>query len=124
MEFRRAEWDRPETFDFLREHGIGYCCVDEPNLPGLLPPTAIATTDIAYVRFHGRNATTWWGGEGSLRYDYDYREGELREWVQKIRDLADRARQTYVFFNNCHAGHAAQNARLMKELLLREKLPF
>jgi len=124
VEFRRAEWDCPESFDFLRAHGIGYCCVDEPALPGLMPPRVATTTDVAYVRFHGRNRENWWGQGGGDRYDYDYSEGELREWVQKIRELAERARRTYVFFNNCHAGHAAANAMLMKGLLEREGLPF
>ena len=78
---------------------------------------ARATTDVAYVRLHGRNAKTWWGrGEGD-RYDYDYRPEELKEWVQKIRELAERSKKTYVFFNNCHAGQAARNARLMMDML-------
>ena len=123
-EFRRAEWDRPECFDFLRAHGIGYCCVDEPCLPGLMPPRVAVTTDVAYLRLHGRNARDWWGSGGGDRYDYDYSEGELKEWVHKLREMAERARRTYVFFNNCHAGHAASNAVLMRELLQREGLPF
>ncbi len=123
-EFRRSEWDRPDVYGFLRDQGIGYCCVDEPALPGLMPPRIAATTDIAYVRFHGRNAGTWWSGDSAQRYHYDYSAEELRPWLKKIRELAERARRTYVFFNNCHAGHAASNAMLMKGLLEREGLPF
>ena len=55
------------------------------------------------------------------RYDYLYSEDELREWIAKIKDMSQKARKTFVFFNNCHAGQAATNARLMKELL---SLPF
>ena len=57
------------------------------------------------------------------RYDYDYPEAELRGWLDKIRDLASQARRTYLFFNNCHAGQAARNAKLMTELLRQQKLP-
>ena len=55
------------------------------------------------------------------RYDYDYRADELKEWVQKVRDLAGQARRTYLFFNNCHAGHAARSAKLMQELLRQQE---
>ena len=35
---------------------------------------------------------------------------------------ADQARRTYLFFNNCHAGQAVRNAKLMQELLRQQKL--
>lgn len=117
VEFRHDSWLREPVFDYLRHRGIGYASVDEPPLRGLLPPVATATTPTAYVRFHGRNAATWWTGDASTRYDYDYSEAELREWLAKIRALADRAERVYIFFNNCHAGHAAKNAQLMQRLV-------
>jgi uncharacterized protein YecE (DUF72 family) len=78
------------------------------------------TTDEGYVRFHGRNAQTWWGDHGGDRYDYDYKQEELGEWLKKIATLAEQAKRTYLFFNNCHAGQAARNAKLMKEMLQRQ----
>jgi len=122
VEFRHASWLDERVFRYLQERGIGYCSVDEPPLPGLVPPVARATRDIAYVRFHGRNERTWWGRGGGDRYDYDYSAAELGEWVGKIRELAERSRQVYVFFNNCHAGQAARNALLMRDLLQRDFL--
>jgi uncharacterized protein YecE (DUF72 family) len=120
VEFRHASWMREPVFEFLQARAIGYCSVDEPPLHGLIPPVARATTPIGYVRFHGRNSANWWGrGEGD-RYDYDYSEAELRDWVKKIRTLAERAERVYIFFNNCHAGHAAKNAQLMQRLLGEE----
>ena len=56
------------------------------------------------------------------RYDYDYSEPELKGWLDKVRELANQARRTYLFFNNCHAGQAARNAKLMQELLRQQKL--
>ncbi|HET9950302.1 MAG TPA: DUF72 domain-containing protein [Candidatus Eisenbacteria bacterium] len=46
----------------LDEAGIGYVSVDEPDLPGLLPPIARVTGPerIGYVRLHGRNRENWW----------------------------------------------------------------
>jgi len=117
VEFRHDSWIEAATFDFLREKDIGYCSVDEPHLQGLVPPVAVATTDGAYVRFHGRNARDWWGKGGGDRYNYDYRPEELVEWTQKMHKLEEKVKKVYAFFNNCHAGHAARNAELMMELL-------
>jgi uncharacterized protein YecE (DUF72 family) len=120
VEFRNADWITETTFEALRAAGIGYCSVDEPSLKGLVPPIARLTTDRGYVRLHGRNAKNWWRGSGKGggdRYDYLYGEEELKEWVTKIKAMARAATRTYVFFNNCHAGQAARNAKLMKDLL-------
>jgi len=117
-EFRNSSWIRDETFSLLEDLEIGYCCVDEPRLKGLVPPVARLTSGAGYVRMHGRNARNWWGRSGGGdRYDYLYSREELVDWVEKIRGLAAKAKKTYVFFNNCHAGQAASNAKLMQELL-------
>ncbi|MFZ5924533.1 MAG: DUF72 domain-containing protein [Bacillota bacterium] len=118
VEFRNREWIAPETFELLRSEGMGFCCVDEPRLRSLVPPVAEATSDIAYVRFHGRNAEKWWKHEHAWeRYNYLYSEAELAEWVPKIRALDARVAKTYVLFNNCHAGQAAENARMLELML-------
>lgn len=122
-EFRHDSWITPDLAPWLERERIGYCAVDEPPLRGLVPPVTLLTTEDAYVRFHGRNAQTWWGRGGGDRYDYDYSAAELNEWVAKIADLASQARRTYLFFNNCHAGQAARNAKLMQELLRQQALP-
>ena len=141
VEFRHDSWMHPKLAAWLTERSLGYCAVDEPALPGLVPPVTHVTNGIGYVRFHGRNAKHWWdtarlprggvtagatagapkgGGRGDqLRYDYNYSERELAEWVTRINELAKQAKQTYLFFNNCHAGQAARNAKLMEELLRR-----
>jgi uncharacterized protein YecE (DUF72 family) len=117
VEFRNQSWVREDVFAEMENAGIGYCSVDEPHLRGLVPPIARVTTDLGYVRLHGRNAENWWGRGGGDRYDYLYSEEELKEWVDKIRTMSKKAKKTFVFFNNCHAGQAARNAGLMKELL-------
>lgn len=119
-EFRHASWDGPDLEEFLRGVGLGFCSVDEPSLAGLFPRRALLVGDVAYVRFHGRNAGDWWSG-GPRRYDYQYTRAELEQWTSLIREMAARAKRTYVFFNNCHAGHAVLNARMMEELLGLER---
>jgi len=120
IEFRHREWAEEAVFPFLRENGLGYCAVDEPRFRSLMPPIAVATSGIGYVRFHGRNAEKWFKGDNKTRYDYLYSEDELREWVPKIKTLDQQAERVYVFMNNCYAGKAATNAGQMREILQKE----
>ncbi|MGE5529420.1 MAG: DUF72 domain-containing protein [Patescibacteria group bacterium] len=121
VEFRNAEWVKDETFSFLRDFGLGFCCVDEPRLRGLFPPLAVATSEIGYLRFHGRNAAKWWRHEYAWeRYDYDYSQAELEEWLPKMEDLNRNTTRTFVLMNNCHAGHAVRNALRLQALLAGE----
>lgn len=118
VEFRNAAWVTDETMDLLRKNNLGYCCVDEPHLKGLVPPLAVATSPIAYVRFHGRNAQKWWQHEEAYeRYNYSYKPEELLEWVPKIEKLDNTAKETFVFTNNHYRGQAVQTANQLKELL-------
>lgn len=119
VEFRHRGWIREDVFKLLEEHDLGFCCVDEPRLPGLPPPLVRATNRIGYVRFHGRNQATWWEHkEPSERYDYVYTEEELKEWVPKIQALARGTDKCFVFFNNHPKGQAVANAQQMIQLLL------
>ncbi|NOX89131.1 MAG: DUF72 domain-containing protein [Calditrichaeota bacterium] len=117
VEFRHIGWVTPPMYDFLKDNNIGYVNVDEPQLPGLLPPQAEATTDQGYIRFHGRNAKDWWDGKGSARYDYEYSEEELKQWLTNINQLLRKTYRTYIFFNNHPRGQAIKNARQMLNLL-------
>lgn len=117
VEFRHESWNREETFVLLRELALGFVCVDEPALPGLFPDRVEVIGRVAYVRLHGRNATQWWTGDRHRRYDYLYSDQELREWARRIHRLSNEARDTFVFFNNCYGGSAAQNAGQMSLLL-------
>jgi len=133
VEFRRAEWAEAATFTRLRDEGIGYCAVDEPELRGLMPRVVEETNGTGYVRLHGRNEESWWGesgadrgkgGEGKDdlgkkgdRYDYLYSEEELREWVEKVKELQKLTDRTFIFFNNCFAGQAVRGAKLIQAML-------
>ncbi len=117
LEFRNQMWLKEETFQFLKRNGIGFCVVDEPKLPKLMPYIPRATSEIGYFRFHGRNPN-WFNVPTSVRYDYLYSEKELNEFVPDIKDISKRTQKTMVFFNNCHAGSAAKNAIQMARLLM------
>jgi uncharacterized protein YecE (DUF72 family) len=59
VEFRHASWNVPETFALLREHRAGFCNVDQPIIGRSLEPSAEVTSEIGYVRLHGRRYDTW-----------------------------------------------------------------
>ena len=118
VEFRNNSWIHGETFDFLRENEMTYTIVDEPNLPNLIPPIVHTTSNIAYLRFHGRNARDWYSGSGVDRYNYNYSEAELDWWCEKVEILLDTVRTIYILFNNCHFGRAPVNAYRMQQKLL------
>ncbi len=59
VEFRHASWNVPETFALLREHRAGFCNIDQPIIGRSLEPSAEVTSDIGYVRLHGRRYDTW-----------------------------------------------------------------
>jgi uncharacterized protein YecE (DUF72 family) len=98
--------------------GLGFVGVDEPRLKGLVPPVAVATGPVGYVRFHGRNARQWYQHEHAWqRYDYSYSREELAEWVPKLRALEATTTQVLVYFNNAWQGQGLENSRTLKELL-------
>ena len=118
VEFRNVDWLKEETFELLHKEDLGFCCVDEPRMKGLFPPIARATSKVAYVRFHGRNAKKWWQHEQAYeRYDYTYQAEELKEWTPKIEQLNQESTKTFVFANNHYRGQGIDTARQLKLLL-------
>jgi uncharacterized protein YecE (DUF72 family) len=122
VEFRNATWLTEGSMDMLRNLDYGYCIVDEPKLKGLVPFYPRVTSELGYFRFHGRNEK-WFGASVDVRYDYLYSAREVAEFVDPIGQVAKRASETFVFFNNCHAGKAVQNARMLKEMLAERATP-
>jgi uncharacterized protein YecE (DUF72 family) len=71
-----------------------------------------------YVRLHSRNADAWYRS-GEERYDYDYSDTELGEWIDELRrhNQEDAPERALFLFNNCQRSQAAVNARRMQALL-------
>jgi len=118
VEFRNAQWLRQDVFDWLRHLDLGFCCVDEPPLPNLLPPLCEVTSNKGYIRFHGRNSAKWWQHEQAYeRYDYSYTPSELSEWLPGIRKLDSLAEETFIFANNHWHGQAIGTIRQLRFML-------
>jgi uncharacterized protein YecE (DUF72 family) len=140
VEFRHRSWldeeNRAETLAFLEELGAAHVVVDAPktDAKNLVPTVVAATSPLAYVRMHGRNAGTWnvRGGSASDRFDYLYSEDELREWAGPLRELAESAEEVYVLFNNNRwsrtengelAAQAPANALALQGILAASGVP-
>ena len=121
IEFRNKTWmseeNRAETLTFLTDHRLPYVCVDEPQgYPSSVPPVVAATAPLAVIRMHGRSEK-WASHDIQEKYRYRYSEPELKEWVPKVRQLAEDADTTHVLFNNCYRDDAQVNARQLADLL-------
>jgi len=117
VEFRNSNWIREDVIELLKNEGLGFVCVDEPNIKGLIGNVLAVTSPVSYIRMHGKNTEKWYGGEGAERYDYLYSRNELIEWVTKIKELDNKSNLTIVSFNNHPLGKAVENAKVLKELL-------
>ena len=78
VEFRHKSWIADDVFSWLESEGLDYVSVDEPDLPGLVPPVARVTGEVGYVRLHGRNKETWWGPESRASGRPDGSRGRKR----------------------------------------------
>jgi uncharacterized protein YecE (DUF72 family) len=118
-EFRHRDWQTHETLELLHALQIGIVNVDQPHFKTLMRESADVTSEIAYIRFHGRNAATWWRGTNETRYDYQYTPDELLPWVNRIIDIAANpdVREVFSFFNNHRRGQAVRNAEMLIEML-------
>jgi uncharacterized protein YecE (DUF72 family) len=116
IEFRHCSWVGEDTYRWLDANQLGFCIVDEPRLPRLMPLVEEATGDLGYFRFHGRNPR-WFNVPASERYNYLYNDKELSEFIPKIKNIAAKTKTTFVFFNNCHGGQAVKNAKKLMDLM-------
>jgi uncharacterized protein YecE (DUF72 family) len=130
IEFRNNVWlnekNKGNSLEFLRRNDLPFVCVDEPQgFESSVPPVAEVTSDIGLVRFHGRNAETWEkkGLTPAERFNYLYREEELKPWADKITELASETDEMHVLFNNCHQDKAVVNARQVSFMLGSKSQP-
>ena len=62
-------------------------------------------------------------GRRQTASEYLYDEGELKEWVPRVRELAAQTQAVHVLFNNNYEDWGMQNARRMAHLLGVEAQP-
>ncbi|MDR0290340.1 MAG: DUF72 domain-containing protein [Treponema sp.] len=117
VEMRNAKWQNDQVYNALRQRRVGWAITDNPKLNELLKLDYVSTSDIAYMRFHGRNAKMWYDGDNVSRYDYMYSDEELEEFVEPVKYLLQHVNIVQLFFNNHAKSQATINARKIALLL-------
>ena len=125
VEFRRRDWldedHAGDTLALLAEAGLSFTMADEPQAgTGSVPPVyGVTNPALSVVRFHGRNVETWYDFSGTShgRFNWDYTEDELAEWVPKIERARQEADEVHIFFNTNAGDQGPRNARLLMDQL-------
>ena len=80
----------------------------------------VTSPDVAMVRLHGRNHTTWEKKglkAASERFDYWYDETELKALLPEIKGLTAKAERVHVLFNNNNQDQGQTGAAMLKQML-------
>ena len=125
IEFRNRNWavgDQMEsTTDFLRKHRATFVNVDAPASDHftVMPSDVdeVTNTKIAYLRLHGRNKAYITGKTVASRFNYDYKDEEIVEVADRSKELARRARDVHVIFNNNNLDYAPRAALRLRKAL-------
>jgi uncharacterized protein YecE (DUF72 family) len=118
VELRDRSWsDDPSTAGYLRELALPWVNIDEPKFASSIATEVPVTSDLAYFRFHGRNAEEWWSGDNETRYRYLYLEEQLRQLADRMRACMKETKLMFAFFNNHWQAYAPRNATELKREL-------
>jgi uncharacterized protein YecE (DUF72 family) len=122
VELRHRSWsDDTGMAGFLREHNAAWVQIDEPKFGSSVAAEVPLTADLAYFRFHGRNAKDWWTGDNETRYRYLYSTEEIAGLAARVKTAAAKTKTLFAFFNNHWQAYAPRNANDLKAAL---KMPF
>ncbi|PYL77308.1 MAG: hypothetical protein DMF26_04540 [Verrucomicrobia bacterium] len=126
IEFRNRNWATGDqlksTIDFLKRRRVAFVNVDAPAADHftIMPwdVNEITNQGFAYLRLHGRNARAYITGKTvAARFNYDYREDEIREVAERSRQLAHEADEVHVVFNNNALDYAPRAATRLRTAL-------
>ncbi len=125
LEVRHTSWNVPQIYEWLEESGVGICNVDQPLFAKSIKPAELTTSQIGYVRLHGRNYQDWFREKAPRddRYNYLYTVDELEPWISRIKEIAAKTKEAYVITNNHFRGQAVVNALEIKATLDEERVP-
>ena len=123
IEFRHNEWIKESVFEGLEKRGTGIVFCDMPSLKYLPDGKTVKTPFVgntAYIRLHGRNEAAWYSAgnsiNGSERYNYNYTDSELQEFVPVIQQARVEQKRVQVYFNNHPNGNGAKNAKRLTQI--------
>jgi uncharacterized protein YecE (DUF72 family) len=124
LEIRHLSWNNPQIYEWLEELGVAICNVDQPLFKKSIKPADVTTSQIGYVRLHGRNYQDWFREKAPRddRYNYLYSMDELEPWIARIKEIAAKTKESYVITNNHFRGQAVVNALEIKATFEEQKV--
>ena len=111
VEVRDSSWNNAETLAAFAEKNVSFCNIDQPLIGRSLAPTEHVTAPTAYQSWFREDAPR------DDRYNYLYSVEELDPWIDRIKEIAGRTRETYVITNNHFESKAGVNALELKSML-------
>ncbi len=105
VELRHPSWDHPAVYALLERHSATYVVMSGANLPCVLK----ATAGLVYLRLHGPDPSTLYGGS--------YSSDNLRWWADRVQEWDQQGHDMLAYFNNDGAGNAVRNAWELRSLL-------
>jgi uncharacterized protein YecE (DUF72 family) len=118
VELRHRSWSEDAgTEKLLGDNEIAWVQIDEPKFATSVAREVPLTAEMAYFRFHGRNAKDWWTGDSETRYRYLYSPEEIGELAARVKKAAASTKILFAFFNNHWKAYAPRNANDMKKAL-------
>ncbi|MBU1076388.1 MAG: DUF72 domain-containing protein [Spirochaetes bacterium] len=111
VEVRHITWHKRPFFEFLNKNNVGFCNIDQPEIKNSITLTDYVTSDIGYLRLHGRNKKEWFGKntDRDKRYNYLYNKDELGQIMERLRKIHEKGLKTFVVGNNHFKGQAVVN---------------
>lgn len=117
VEFRHRSWFGEaweETKQLLREIEAVYVAADSPSVGSGAPPRLFSVTNrrLAIVRFHGRDAKTWYqqGETSAERFNYSYQPKQFREWLAKVEEATSLNTPLHLLISTNHGNQGPVNA--------------
>ena len=105
VELRHPSWHDEGVFELLERRGAAYCVMSGAQLPCILRATAA----FVYVRLHGPDEHTLYGGS--------YSDEDLHWWADRVREWERSGLEVHAYFNNDGHGNAVRNARVLRDLV-------
>jgi uncharacterized protein YecE (DUF72 family) len=103
VEFRDKSCEEKQVHDLLERYKVTSVITDSP-----LELKTELTSDLAFVRYHGRGKKIW--------YDYKYSEEEIGIFAKKLEEIQNKSSIVYGYFNNHYGGDAVENALQMIQI--------
>ncbi len=97
FEFRHESWFVDETFEALQKHNAALCIADTDDLA----TPVVQTADFSYFRLRR----------------VDYTSADLKRWAKEVKNAADAAINTFVYFKHEETGTGPKFGAAMKKLL-------